>query len=288
MSRTFVIGDIHGAHIPLQQCLERCGFRRGIDKLRTVGDLCDGWPFVYECIEILLSIPEEDRIDIIGNHDEWFRRWLKTGIHPDNWRQGGKGTMDSYIRNKYGDDFKDPYEGAERWDCDEYGITFRHITGFNPGDIPESHRRFFEKQQWYYKDEKNRLFVHGGFLKDKTLKENQRRPHDNFYFHWNRNLWDQALSASHGKKLKFKEEFSEIFIGHTATTNWTKFKRAPGSYVLTPTQNDDCPPMKADIIYNLDTGAGSNGKLTIMDVDTHEYWQSDPVNSIYGDYKPRG
>jgi serine/threonine protein phosphatase 1 len=46
--------------------------------------------------------------------------------------------------------------------------------------------------------------------------------------------------------------------------------------------------MHADIIYNIDTGAGSRGRLTIMDVDTHEYWQSDPVNDIYGSYKPGG
>lgn len=46
--------------------------------------------------------------------------------------------------------------------------------------------------------------------------------------------------------------------------------------------------MHADIIRNLDTGAGSSGKLTIMNIDTHDYWQSDQVNEIYGDYKPRG
>ena len=31
----------------------------------------------------------------------------------------------------------------------------------------------------------------------------------------------------------------------------------------------------------MDTGAGWNGKLTIMDVDTEEYWQSDLVESLY-------
>lgn len=39
--------------------------------------------------------------------------------------------------------------------------------------------------------------------------------------------------------------------------------------------------MKADIIMDLHTGFGWNGKLTIMDIDTHEYWQSDNVQKLY-------
>jgi len=37
--------------------------------------------------------------------------------------------------------------------------------------------------------------------------------------------------------------------------------------------------MKAANIYNLDTGAGHTGRLSIMDVDTKEFWQSDVVGS---------
>jgi len=40
-------------------------------------------------------------------------------------------------------------------------------------------------------------------------------------------------------------------------------------------------PMKADIITNLDTGAGYKGRLTLMNVDTHEYFQSDSVEKLY-------
>lgn len=282
-TRTLVIGDIHGAHIPLQQCLDRCGFDYENDLLITLGDICDGWPYVYECVEILLKC--KNRIDITGNHDDWFSSWLIRGRHPDNWRQGGKGTMDSYIRAYRGYITQSDYG---MWERNDDGIPVRRIVGFNPDWIPSTHIDFFNQQQLYYKDAQNRLFVHGGFIKELTLEENEARIHDDDYFYWNRELWDQALSVSPDQQLKFIEEFKEIFIGHTQTTNWTKFKKAPNSYVLIPTQNDDCPPMHADIIWNLDTGAGSNGKLTIMDVDTHEYWQSDQVNEIYGVYKPRG
>lgn len=278
MSRTFAIGDIHGAHIPLQQCLDRCGFDYENDTLITLGDICDGWPYVYECVEILLKI--KNRIDIMGNHDEWFERWLRTGRHPDDWKQGGRGTRNSYLRAKV-ISIDDP---SNLWLRNDDGMPTE--IDFSPNSIPESHKEFFRNQLLFLKDKQNRLFVHGGFYRGYTLK--QQEANDPIDFYWNRELWDEALSVSDGQSLKFNEDFSEIYIGHTATIHWTKFKKAPNSYVLMPTQDDDCPPMKADIIYNLDTGAGSTGRLTIMDIDTHDYWQSDMVNSIYGEYKPRG
>jgi serine/threonine protein phosphatase 1 len=58
--------------------------------------------------------------------------------------------------------------------------------------------------------------------------------------------------------------FNEIFIGHTSTTNWSTDK-----------------PMNAVNIHNLDTGAGHEGKLTIMDIHSREFWQSDPVGTLY-------
>lgn len=265
MSRKFVVGDIHGAHIPLRQCLERCGFDKENDLLYTIGDICDGWPYVYECVEELLTI--KNRIDIVGNHDKWFEHWLKTGRHPDNWRQGGAGTKVSYLRaanllNEWGE---------QRW--------------LSPRDIPLAHQDFFNNQVLYFKDEQNRLFVHGGFYRFQRLTATENTNPDAFY--WDRELWEEALSVHKLEKLTFKEQFSEIYIGHTQTTIWTKFKGGFYHLVL-PGGDPKTAPMKADIIYNIDTGAGSDGRLTIMDIDTHEYWQSDLVNSIYGEYKPRG
>lgn len=283
-SRTFVIGDIHGAHLALKQVLERCGFRIGIDKLIILGDICDGWPYVRECVEILLTIPEDDIIFVLGNHDEWFVRWLRTGRHPDQWMQGGKGTMASYKRAIDGDVIINPYD---LWERAEDGTPIRRLPDFSTDYIPDSHIRFFEKHVLYYKDEQNRLFVHGGFYRFQPL--DVQKENNPSVFYWDRELWEDALHWSGlNEPLEFTEEFSEIFIGHTATIYYTKFKKVPNSLVLLPSLDNDCPPMKADIVYNLDTGAGSSGRLTIMDVDTHEYWQSDVVNTFYGEYKPRG
>lgn len=265
MSKTFVIGDIHGAHIPLKQCLERSGFDKEIDTLITLGDITDGWPYVYECVEELLTIKK--RIDIIGNHDAWFRSFLDTGIHPDWWQQGGQGTINSYIRFKIKDNAL-------------LNEEFFSKRSLNPVDIPDTHWQFFHQQILYYKPENGQLFIHAGFDRHQLL--NDQKQYNPEVFYWDRELWGQALSASHGPKLKIKERVKEIFIGHTHCA-----KESLVSFAMN-FKDPIYAPKKADIIINLDTCAGSYGRLTIMDVDTKEHWQSDLVTEIYGEYNPRG
>lgn len=103
-------------------------------------------------------------------------------------------------------------------------------------------------------------------LKDKVKK----------IYLWDRDLWLAALSFkeipnnNNGYSFKMKDNFKEVFIGHTATINW----------------NTD-QPMKAANIWNLDTGGGFGGKLTIMNVDTKEYFQSDLVQTLYPEERGR-
>jgi serine/threonine protein phosphatase 1 len=240
---TWVIGDIHGCYKGLLQCLERSGFDKETDTLIQLGDIVDGWSEVYECVEELLTI--KNLIAIKGNHDDWFNEFLKYGIHPIDFAHGGNGTKDSYNKHE--------------------GIT----------NVPQSHIDFFNKQHYYYKDEFNRLFVHGGFNRHFTLEENKKVPH---IFWWDRDLWMCALSYKQmpgleGKKsgsFKVKENLSEIFIGHTTTMNW-----GIDSY------------MKAANIYNVDCGAGFKGRLCIMNVDTKEAFYSDQVQHLYSNEKGR-
>ena len=58
--------------------------------------------------------------------------------------------------------------------------------------------------------------------------------------------------------------YNEIFIGHTPVTKI----------------NQTIPVNKA-CVWNVDTGAAFKGKLTIMDVDTKEFWQSDALPELY-------
>ena len=54
--RTFAIGDIHGAYKALVQCFERSGFDYENDRLIVLGDVCDGYPEVKQCIDELQAL----------------------------------------------------------------------------------------------------------------------------------------------------------------------------------------------------------------------------------------
>lgn len=39
--------------------------------------------------------------------------------------------------------------------------------------------------------------------------------------------------------------------------------------------------MNAINIWNIDTGAAFTGKLSLLDIDSKQYWQSDALASLY-------
>ena len=242
--RTFTIGDLHGNYKALKQVLERSGFDYENDRLITLGDIVDGYPEVYECVEELLKI--KNRIDIRGNHDFWFYEWIGTGAHPALWGQGGKGTFKSYFFN--------------------LGLKEEEIL--TPHLLPREHISFFARQLPYYIDDENRLYVHGGINRHYPITDDINN-HD--LFMWDRDFFMAAMSSAGRSEedqknhpFKIKGEYKKVFVGHTTTLMW-----------------GDNKPIKAGQVWNLDTGAGWQHKLTIMNVDTEEYWQSDLGSELY-------
>jgi len=132
------------------------------------------------------------------------------------------------------------------------------------------HRHFFEIAKAYCLID-NKLFVHGGLYPINRPVEKQELND----LMWDRQLFQAALGRDYDfargyRKTKKLTEYDEIFLGHTSTINW----------------KTDIP-MHACEVWNLDQGAGYHGKLTIMDIDTHEYWQSDIVKTLYPEEKGR-
>lgn len=139
-------------------------------------------------------------------------------------------------------------------------------------DKKQSHIEFLKSLQNYYLDDRNRLFIHAGFTNLNGI-DFEYFPKS---FYWDRTLWETALALD--TKIKTTDLFypkrlllyDEIYIGHTPVTRINK---------TTPVQ-------KANI-WNLDTGAAFKGPLTIMDIDTKEYWQSEPLPNLYPNEKGR-
>lgn len=269
--KRWVIGDIHGNYRGLKQAFDRANVNYEKDQFIQLGDIADGYSEMHLVIDLLLQIHPDNLIMIKGNHDEWFKEWMLMGIHPNKWEQGGTGSFKSYLKLIGKPDmYQQKMSG--------------YITILNPVDIPLLHQELLKSQVNYYIDESNNLFVHGGFNRHLTIKE--QIPH---VFYWDRDLWMSALSYEgmskghdklHGKennKFKIKTKFNCIFIGHTATINWDKDNKPITS------------PMKAANIWNIDTGAGSaSGKITVMNIDNpEEYYQSEISSILYPNEKGR-
>lgn len=128
------------------------------------------------------------------------------------------------------------------------------------------HLKFFEAMPLYHKDDQDRLFVHAGFT---SMHGVEKEVHPQT-FYYDRTLWEMALTMD--KEISSNSElypkrlthYSEIYIGHTPTLYYHKYE-----------------PMNAANIWNLDTGAAFSGKLSGMDIDTKEVFQSDTLMHLY-------
>ena len=134
------------------------------------------------------------------------------------------------------------------------------------------HIEFIENMPFYHESENNDLFIHAGFT-------SMHGPAKGFHMtdcYWDRTLWEMALATDtriekddvrYPKRLA---RYNEIYIGHTPTTNFGSDK-----------------PMHAMNVWNIDTGAAFKGKLSAIDLETKEIFQSEPVWELYPDENGR-
>lgn len=253
VERTLVLGDVHGAARALEQVLDRAGFDPATDRLVSLGDICDGWPEVDRSIDLLLEAAKLELV--LGNHDGWALSWMRTGRPPRGWpSQGGMATIRSYARRA-------GLDGP----LDTDAVTAVART------VPVAHRRLLEGASSYLiedrPDGRQVLFTHAGWS---PHREPGRQ--DEYDLRWSRDLWLEAryrqANDPGGNGAGRLTGFDEVFLGHTPT-EWTE-------------------PRAVLEIWNLDQGAGWNGVLTLMDADSHEWWQSDPVPDLYPGEVGRG
>jgi len=241
MSRTLVIGDIHGGYKALQQVMQRANVTKD-DSLIFLGDYVDGWSETPALLSYLIQLKEkQDCIMIRGNHDDLVLDWFKTNESHPKWLQhGGASTMKAY-------------------------------ESISPS-IKAVHHTFLKELTNYHIDAQNRLFLHAGFA---NLYGPASEFHSNTVY-WDRTLWElvKALDKNLTPEDAFYPErlklFKEIYIGHTPTTRLGITK-----------------PMHLANVWNIDTGAAFKGPVSILDVDTKDFWQSDPVHELYPDEQGR-
>lgn len=245
MGRILAIGDIHGGLLGLKQAIERANVSVN-DTLIFLGDYVDGWDDIAPLIDYLISLDKiHNCIFIRGNHDWWFEDFMTYGVPSEDWiEHGGYTTRRSYLQHGL---------IGENSNVQEF----------------DKHKTFFKRMHTHYIDDKNRLFVHGGY----SSQEGVSGEFDKTRMYWNRSLLDTAVTVYTQSKSNYERErrypkllkkYNEIFIGHTTTMLYGTME-----------------PLNVYNLWNLDTGAGTNGKVTIMDVDTKKFWQSDLLRELY-------
>lgn len=134
------------------------------------------------------------------------------------------------------------------------------LSGVIP-NIDNKYKEFFKKAE-PYKIIDNKLFVHGGYAWNRPIEKQDK--HD---LMWNRDLFYDALSNDN--HMYIYGIYDEIYIGHTTT------------------QEFSLEPVNKHNVFMLDQGAGYCGCLSIIDIDTKEYWISEPGNVLYEGYAHR-
>lgn len=255
--KKYVIGDIHGNYLALNELLNKINFDYENDLLICLGDIVDGWPQTFECIELLLKI--KNLIKIKGNHDEWFEKYAHIVLSENydlndlndlniySWLfHGGKATVDSYINNN-------------------------NIYKF------ERHKEFISSSLNYYIDDNNNLFIHAGY-NDNNIPIKNKNKYDYSY------LWDRQyvilkiINTYHIKEFNGDKNFNNVFIGHTPTISFENNKHI----------KDTSKPIINKNIYLVDTGIAFTGYLSCINLDTFEIYQSNKTGwEYYPDFKGR-
>ena len=177
-----------------------------------------------------------------------------------------KGNHDAWCENWLKTERVDPI-----WYMHGGKETMESYAHFSEDD-KKAHLEFFKKMPLYYLDEENRLFIHAGFTSMHGVEKEVFK--EAFYF--DRTLWEMALTMDKAIKedsLLFPnrlKHYKEIYIGHTPTTNFGFSE-----------------PMHAGNIWNVDTGAAFKGRLSILDVNSKDVFQSDELPNLYPNEKGR-
>jgi serine/threonine protein phosphatase 1 len=133
----------------------------------------------------------------------------------------------------------------------------------------EDHARFLYELPGYLTID-DKLFIHGGCPDWGNLKQSLLRQSP-YSLAWDREMFYAFLKGDR-KNPPVLSGFSECYIGHTSTSRIDRTLK----------------PVFCNGMWNIDQGGGWEGKLTVIDIDSHEYWQSDIVQKLYPSERGRG
>lgn len=265
--RRLIISDIHGRSRALGQVLERAGFRDGTDILYSVGDFCDRGSGNLSVLEHLMSLSSFR--PVLGNHDAWLQDYLRKGTEDGNWlyNNGGIKTLSelrslSSKRKKEISQWLDgiPYVISGNTFLIVHGgpVPFGKVSGLKRKAHPRSWRetpdfRLVPSELW------DRDYLSSAMLWEKAREEG--RSWEDYREEVERNVRSPGSRYDYMSRDPLDTRRT-LFVGHSIV----------GDKPFSSEKYHICA---------IDTGAASpEGYLTVMDIDTRQYWQSDRIETI--------
>lgn len=131
----------------------------------------------------------------------------------------------------------------------------------------EKHLKFLKEAKRYYLDEENRLFLHAGINLENDVEDQPEATY----------IWDRRMIGNVSRGFtEGTEKYKEIYVGHTPTLGMQEIPEWVHG-----------KPMQFGNVWDMDTGATYMGKLSMMEINTKELFQSDVVFTLYPDHKGR-
>lgn len=227
------------------------------NKRLVIGDIHGGYRSMKQVLERANFNEDKDLLIGIGDYcDGWpdsfevieYLRNLPNFV-------GIKGNHDSFLI-----DWLYYFSRPRIWTSQGGEATLKSYAGKT--EYFELHRKFLSNLPPYLVID-NKVFVHGGFTY--PIEDNGE-----FDIFWDREMFFYTFTRPVGPPWNIGD-YDEAYIGHTTTSTISK----------------DLKPLHRDNIWAIDQGGGYEGKLTVIDIDTHEYWQSDNVDTLYPGVKGR-
>jgi len=230
----------------------------------VIGDIHGGLKALIQLIE-KIGLKPDDRLVFLGDYVDG---WSDSAKVIDYLINISKQRSCVFLRGNH-DDLCENWlrkgESNEEW-LQHGGQSSVEVYQQISSEVIKNHLKFYSEMKNYFIDEDNNLFVHAGFT-------NLRGPAQEFYstlLFWDRTLWEMAvaldtsINATDNRYPKRLQLFNEIYIGHTPVTRIGKEK-----------------PTNMANVWNVDTGAAFKGKISAIDIQTKQIWQSDPVYQLY-------
>ena len=254
MGRRLCLGDIHGMYSKLTDVLNRCNFSSS-DTLYCVGDLCDRGKENLKTLQFLMNL--KNFYPVIGNHDIWLAEYLSYKM-PENtfqiwaYHNGGMNTFLEFL------DIID----EEKLKIYNWLKNIPYMIELDNKIIihTPTPKKVFKRLKTGYNLEEITLanIKESGLLQDEIYDDEL----------WSRKVIACSKYVNDKQKHKnfFETQFNSkspiVFSGHTP--------------LIEPIYDENMN------ICLIDTGSFAtkekneiDGHITVIDIDTFEYWQND-------------